>query len=304
MREIFIGIDGGGTKTKVLVEDGLGFELGSALSGPGNIRSVAGAWASINEGVDSALKKAGISLKDPYYKFHLGLGLAGTEVQESYEAFLKVPHSFDTLVLDSDAYAACLGVHGNKNGAIIIIGTGVIGFQVEEGERSRVGGWGFPHADEGGGAWLGMEVLRLSFKALDGRCERTPLLDTILKKFEATETSAKMLISFANHAKPNDFGSLVPLITEYLEREDPHAQTLVEKAAQEIGLVAKALEKKRDKNDVRYSGALPLCLLGGVAKFLSPFLSPEIRARCVPRQFDAAKGAIFMVKDYLKSIQE
>jgi glucosamine kinase len=299
MRDIFIGVDGGGTKTKVLVEDGLGFELGSAISGPGNIRSVAGAWNSVNEGIEMALKKASIELNDPNYRFHVGLGLAGTEVQEAYDAFLKVPHPFQTLILDSDAYAACLGVHGNKDGAIIIVGTGVIGFQVEAGFRSRVGGWGFPHADEGGGAWMGMEALRLTFKALDGRCEKSPLLDAILEKFEVAETSPQALISFANHAKPGDFGSIAPLVLQYLQSGDPYAKKLAERAAHEIDLVAFSLERKRDPERAKYRGPLPLCLLGGVSRFIEPFLAPEIRSRLVPRQFDAAKGAIFMVKSFL-----
>jgi glucosamine kinase len=300
MREIYIGVDGGGTKTKVLVEDGLGFELGTAIAGPGNIRSVAGAWASVNQGIEEALKNAGIDLSDKNYRFHVGLGLAGTEVQEARSAFLKFADAYPkyhSLVLDSDAYAACLGVHGNKNGAIIIVGTGVIGFQVEYGVRSRVGGWGFPHADEGGGAWLGMEALRLTFKGLDGRVEVTPMLEAIFQRFNQNQSE---LVSFANHAKPGDFASIAPLVLEHLNLGDVHAKALIAKASHEIDLVAFALEKKREKSQMGES-PLPLCLLGGISKFLEPYLSPEIRGRLVPRQFDAAKGAIFMVKDYLKS---
>ncbi len=301
MRDIFIGVDGGGTKTQILIEDGLGFELASAISGPGNIRSVAGAWNSVNEGIENALRKAGIDLHDPHYRFHAGLGLAGTEVKESYEAFLKVPHPFHTLVLDSDAYAACLGVHANKSGAIVIIGTGVIGFQIDRQKRSRVGGWGFPYADEGGGAWLGMEALRIAFKGLDARCEKTPLIEAILKKFQATEAHPESLVSFANQAKPGDFGSIAPLVLTYLDKRDPHAEDLLTRAAKEIECVIAALEKKRDLTERQYGVPLPLCLLGGIAKFLISFLSPEIQARLVPRQHDAAKGAIFMVKAHLKT---
>jgi glucosamine kinase len=308
MREIYIGVDGGGTKTQVSIEDGLGYELAHATSGPGNIRSVSGAWASVNAGIEMALTQAGIDLTDKNYKFHVGLGLAGTELLENKADFLKIPHPYHSLVLDSDAYAACLGVHGNKNGAIIIIGTGVIGFQVEAGLRSRVGGFGFPHADEGGGAWLGMEAIRLAFKSLDGRCETTPLLQAILEKFHVQQNSdPSPLVSFSTHAKPGDFGSMAPLVLEYLERGDFHSEKLIQRAAEEINLVALALEKKRNvyslaaqHQAVRSLEPLPLCLLGGVSRFLEPYLSPELRARLVPRKFDAAKGAIFMIKNHLK----
>ena len=164
-QDIYIGIDGGGTKSKVRVEDGAGKLLGQGVNGPSNIRlSVDVAWQSIYHALEEALKPVNISLDDTHnYRFHVGMGLAGCEVKEAYQEFLQRPHPFTTLELATDAHIACVGAHKGEDGAIIIVGTGVVGYQVQNGKGSKVSGWGFPHDDTGGGAWIGLEAVRLTF---------------------------------------------------------------------------------------------------------------------------------------------
>jgi glucosamine kinase len=50
---------------------------------------------------------------------------------------------------------------------LIAIGTGTVGYQIEGDKECKVGGWGFPHGDEGSGAWLGMEAVRMTLHWLD-----------------------------------------------------------------------------------------------------------------------------------------
>lgn len=141
-------------------------------------------WQSILNATHKELETISIKLDDNNYRFHAGLGLAGTGVPKAVKEFLSKSHPFTTLSLKSDAYAACLGAHGGQDGAIIIIGTGVIGMRIQGKEMIQVGGWGFPHSDEGSGAWLGIEAVRLTLQAHDGRIEFSPLLRAILQKFD------------------------------------------------------------------------------------------------------------------------
>jgi len=290
--DILIGVDGGGTKTKVEIEDGLGCKIGTGMGGPANIRSsVPLSWQSIQQGVAQALSQSDIRLEDARYRFHIGLGLAGTEVPEAEQAFLNVPHSYQTLVLNSDAYAACLGVHGGSDGAIIIIGTGTIGYQIVKGRATRVGGWGFPHSDEGGGAWLGMELCRLTFQWLDKRIKPSPLLEAVYEKFEHNIYS---LSTWANRATPGQYGELVPLLISFVEKKDVHAIDLIEQSAKCINSMWRGLERQTEET-------LPYCLLGGIAPFVQPHLDQRLQTRLVARQFDAPQGAIFMLKHHLAS---
>ena len=210
-KNIYIGIDGGGSKSKVYIEDAEHNSIGTAMSGPANIRlSVDTAWNSIYSSITDALANTGISLDNKNYDFHIGLGLAGVEVPSDRENFLARPHPFASLRLESDAYAACLGAHNNKDGAIIIIGTGVNGFQVQNGQTAQVSGWGFPHDDIGGGAWLGLRATQLVLQWLDGRIDTpTPLLEAIYGYFNNRQVE---IVSWANAANSTEFAKLAPFV--------------------------------------------------------------------------------------------
>ena len=71
--------------------------------------------------------------------------------------------------ITTDAHAACVGAHRGRDGGVIIVGTGSIGWAKLNGRHYRVGGWGLPVSDEGSGAWLGREALRRVLWAHDGR---------------------------------------------------------------------------------------------------------------------------------------
>ncbi len=285
--DIFVGLDGGGTKTQLIVEDANGNLIGEGRSGPSNIRlSASAAWNSIFDALEKALKNTDISLKDPHYQFHVGMGLAGTEILSSCESFLSKPHPFKTLTLRSDAYTACLGAHDGEDGDIIIIGTGVIGYQVYNSVESQVNGWGFPHGDEGGGAWLGMEALRLTLKWQDGRGERSEMLSAIYQQFNS---SLNEMVTWANSANSTKFAELAPYVLQYAEQKDTNALLLLQKSAKEIMQINHALTKIS-------TTALKCSLFGGIAPFIEPYLDNELKDRIVERKYDAAKGAILMVK--------
>ena len=89
---IFIGVDGGATKTHVRVENQAGELLGQGTGGPANIRlSIDKSWESIYSALEQALKPKQIHLEDKKYQFHIGMGLAGCEVKEMVEQFTARP---------------------------------------------------------------------------------------------------------------------------------------------------------------------------------------------------------------------
>jgi glucosamine kinase len=290
VQDIFIGVDGGGTKSKVRVEDSAGHLLGQSVGGPSNIRlSVEIAWQSIQQTLEEVLQLHHISLHDKNYRFHIGLGLAGCEVPEAKQDFLNRPHPFATVHLTSDAHVACVGAHGAEKGAIIIVGTGVVGYQIQDGVGIKVGGWGFPHDDEGGGAWLGLEAARMTFQWLDHRIEKSSLLEDIFAYFNQ---DLAQFVTWANRAHSTEFARLAPFVINHSQQEDPMAVRLMKKAAQAINRVGVALEKQQ----VEQLGPLPCCLFGGIAPFIEPWLSDELRHRLVVRQGDANLGAILLVR--------
>jgi glucosamine kinase len=290
IQDIYIGVDGGASKCKLRVEEASGKLLGEGLGGPANIRlSVQKTWESIQAPLREILQARGISIDDPAYRFHAGLGLAGLEVNEAKINFLKHPHPFTTLSLVSDAHIACLGAHAGQAGSIIIIGTGVIAYQIQETRIAQVGGWGFPHDDEGGGAWLGLEASRLCFQFLDKRRETSPLVESVFAFFNRDKDA---FITWANAANSSEFARLAPLVIQHRE-EDPHAQYLLKRASLAIQLVADALDRQA-------SEILPCSLFGGLATFIEPLLSDTLRNRFRKPLHDPNHAALQMIRDVVK----
>lgn len=292
---LFIGVDGGASKCIVRVENKSGKLLGRETSGPANIRlSVPQAWESIHSALDKILKPLDIKLHDPAFRWHAGMGLAGCEISSAYEAFLSQDHDFETLVISSDAHTACLGAHRGEDGAIIIIGTGSVGFQVEAGETTKVGGWGFPYDDEGGGAWLGFQAVKLVLQMLDGRLPPSDLARRIYAKFE---NDLELFISWVNQANSTAFAELAPFVIQQVEAGDPAALALMYEAASAINRIGEALSSAQSAHQ------LPCSLVGGIAPFIEPFLSEKLRAQLVPCQLTPDAGATLLLRDYLREVQ-
>lgn len=286
-QSLFIGVDGGATKCIVRVEDQNGKLLGRELSGPASIRlSVSQAWDSIYSALHKILQPLDISLNNKAFNWHVGMGLAGSELVSAKQAFLAEAHPFKTLAVSSDAHTACLGAHAGKDGAIIIIGTGVVGFQVVANQVSKVGGWGFPHDDEGSGAWLGLQAVKLTLQALDGRLPSCTIANLVYAKFE---NSMQLFLAWVNQANSTAFAELAPLIVQQAEARDPLALKIMQEAALTIDGIAVALQKASQAK-------LPLSLIGGIAPFMQPFLSAKLREQIRPCQLTPDAGAIILAR--------
>lgn len=286
-KDIFIGVDGGGTKSKLVMRDAAGNLLGAGRSGAANIRlCVDTALHSIDEAFQQALAEAKIDRNDSAYHFHLGLGLAGTEVPEACTEFLARLPYFDTVRMESDAYAACLGAHDGADGAILIVGTGVIGYKVTKGQHKRVAGWGFPYDDVGGGAWFGLHAIRYTLEWQDGRREVSPFLEAVFQSFHNSVTT---MVSWADKATATEYATLAPMVTRYLAQGDRWAIELAERSGEALCAVVDAL--------IQGDESFPLCLFGGLASFMEGYLKANLKLNVVSRKHDATEGAILMVRE-------
>ena len=206
---LYLGVDGGGTGCRAVVADELAV-LGRGAGGAANSRAVGvvAAWESVDAAVNAALTDAGLS-GDAKPLLQACFGLAGVGRPGDREAFLKHPHPFASMRLETDVHAALVGALGAEVGAVLAAGTGSMVYgQDASGRRYRVGGWGFPVGDEGGGAWLGLELARAALHAADGRGEASGLTGTVLRRYGGPEGVLQKL----HNAKPKDFADLAPLV--------------------------------------------------------------------------------------------
>jgi glucosamine kinase len=277
---LFLGVDGGGTRCRARLCNARGEMLGEGVAGPANIRfGVAQSFDAVLKAARQCFQKAGLA-HDQLKNTTACLGLAGATEPVYLAAALSFRHPFRTIIITTDAQAACAGAHGTGDGGIIIAGTGSIGWAQLGGHQHRVGGWGFPVSDEGSGAWLGCEALRRVLWAHDGRLEWSPLLRTIFATFER---DAHSIVRWMKMATPRDFGRITHEIVEYAARGDPVGRELMVLSAGHIDTLTARL---------RSLGVARIALFGGLAGSILPWLAPETRECLVEPKGDAVQGAL------------
>jgi glucosamine kinase len=208
------------------------------------------------------------------------LALAGASEPGCRAAAQRHEHPYRDAVVTSDAHAACVGAHGGRDGGVIVVGTGSIGWAALGGRRIRIGGWGPALSDEGSGAWLGREALRRVLWAHDGRIPWTGLLDQLFAKFQSDPHAVGQ---WASQAKPRELAALAPIIVDRIAEKDSTAVELMSMAAGHIDALGARLLAL---------GAPRLALMGGLARAVEPWLAGETRRHLVSPKGDALDGAL------------
>ncbi len=281
---LLLGVDGGGTKCRARLGDATGAKLGEASAGPANIRfGLERSFSAILRATTECLVQAGLSSKDSS-RITACLALAGATEPKLLAAAQDYPHPFRRAVVTTDAHAACVGAHGGRDGGIIIIGTGSIGWAERKGLHYRIGGWGWPISDEGSGAWLGHEALRRVLWAHDGRIEWSPLLRALFARFEQDPHA---ILQWTINAAPRDLGSFAPLVVEHATQNDRIGRELMQMAASYIDALAERLVA---------IGTQQLSLVGGLAEHIAPWLSPITKSHLLPPKGDALDGALHLAR--------
>ena len=280
MTHYYVGADGGGTSCRVRIRDPHGKLLGEAKSGSANI--LLGVDIALNSIIEATSKAAqGAGLDHTHFQYmHLGLALAGAEQKSTWHDFMALTHPFASLVLNTDAYGACLGAHNGESGAIMIAGTGSCGIYLAGSEQHVVGGREFPISDQGGGAIMGLRLIQKVLLAEDGIQEKTPLCHKVMAHFS---NDVDQIVSWSKHALPRDYGQFSPTIFHYAKSADPLALSLLKQTAEDIEMFICALHRK---------GATRICLMGSIAERIYDWLSPPVQQWIVEPQLDAIEGAL------------
>ncbi|MFN3860810.1 MAG: BadF/BadG/BcrA/BcrD ATPase family protein [Roseateles sp.] len=274
----WVGIDGGGTSTRALVADANGRIVGRGQAGASALnQGVEQAWRHIAEAIAQA-GVPGLALQD----CALGLGLSGTGVPAQLQAFVAADPGVARFTLVTDGLVALLGAHGGRPGALLISGTGSVAEALlEDGSRRMTGGWGWQIGDEGSGAWLGQQAMRLAHAAYDGRAPRGALAEAV---YAAAGASREALLAFCAQAGQGGYAALAPLVFAH-EQDDPAAAALLDQAARALDALVEALHP-----------TLPLALAGSIAERLAPRLSPALQARRVEPQGEPVAGALWLIQ--------
>lgn len=174
----YLGVDGGGTKTRFALIDSDGRLLGEAELGTTYHPHVGldGVRAVLAEGLAKVLGAAKLTPADIGYAF-FGLPAYGedsratTQLQACPAAILG-HHRY---ACDNDMVCGWAGSLACADGINIVAGTGSIGYGQRRGSAARAGGWGEAFSDEGSAYWIAMRGLNAYSRMSDGRLPKGPL---------------------------------------------------------------------------------------------------------------------------------
>lgn len=262
-QRLFLGVDGGGTKTRAVVVDAAGIERGAATGAGANPHraGVERAVEAITATATEAARLAGARLP----LAAAWLGLSGLDAPADYAALAPRLASLagaTHLVNDAELLLAALPA---QVGVALIAGTGSIAVgRNAAGATTRVGGWGHALGDEGSGYALGGAALVAAARAADGRGEPTILLERILSAWGLAE--ARQLI--ARVYAGADGGATAPVaqvatvVLQAARDGDAVAQGIVQRGADELALAT--LTTARALGFGSAAAPLPLALGGSL----------------------------------------
>lgn len=273
-----IGVDGGGSGTRVVLGDAHGRELALAASGPSGLGlGIERAWQAILAGCTEAFRQAGVAPQ--WERCVLGCGLAGFNNPDWLAAFHAQAPKLAGLAVEHDAYTTLLGAHGGAHGVIVALGTGSVAAAADGvGECRIASGFGFPSGDEASGAWLGLRIVVYAQQALDGRAPLDALAQALLERVGAQDRDG--LIVWLCNANQTAYASLAPIVIAHASH--PFAARLLKEAGEEIGKMITALDA---------SGELPVALCGGLGQPLRDYVPQHLQARLRAPLGDSAHGA-------------
>lgn len=274
-----IGVDGGGTGCRAVVADLDCVVLGRGQSGPANIATNT---AQAVESVMAAIREAWHAAQLSPIQMQAAccvLGLAGANNSKSVSDFLR-HFPFAAPYVCDDRETSLRGALGDGDGCLAAIGTGSFFCLRQAGKDADIGGWGAAISDEGSGAFLGRELLRLCLLAEEGRLDHSNLTQSVYEDFFASKS---ILSEFAVHAAPGELAVFAKQIVAAADLGDVNGEKLLSEGARDVVSCIQA---------TGFCGQVPLCLIGGLAAAYAERLPQTMRKYIVPPKGGALDGAL------------
>ena len=287
MAKYYIGIDGGGSKTKFLCFDSAGRECGSATT--------VGTYCA-QDGIDAVLGrlKDGIAqcLPEETMDVLIGFGMPAYGENRELDALAaqRIRDAFSPMCvhIDNDAAIGWAGSLAMKPGISVVAGTGSIAYGRDAtGKTERCGGWHEFFSDEGSGYWLGKQLLQLFSQESDGRLAKTTLYDLVCSELSLREDFdiIKLVNERYAHSRKNT-AALQTILLKAAKSGNPRALDSYDRASSELcRLIMTVLNKldfpEREKVTVSYQGGL-----FSIPDLIRNPVAHKVRAAAFPREID------------------
>jgi N-acetylmuramic acid 6-phosphate etherase len=302
--DLYLGLDGGGTRTVALLaradaSGGSWVVLGRGEAGPSNPHAV-GAERS-QQALDEAVGKAFVAAGLPRAAVAAAcLGLAGAgrpEDQAPIRDWAARVRLAGAVEVTADA-PLLLGAGTPQGwGLALVAGTGSMAFaRAPDGRTARAGGWGHLLGDEGSGYALAVAGMRAVAQAADGRGAPTVLSERLLAPLGLRRPQELIAAVYAGGLDRTALAALAPAVLGAAEEGDAAAATIVRDAAEQLAATGVAAVRALGLEP----SAVPAALAGGVLlaspgyrkRVLDHLAGLGYRAEPVALVHEPAEGAV------------
>lgn len=255
MNALVLGLDGGGTKTHLVVAGADGrIAFGAAGGGVNpmdnphwrdNLEEVLRQPQSLH----SSIRFAVLGL--PGYAEVSGVTRM---VDETVAQLLPVPHRNE-----NDVHVALVGAFLDGPGTLVLAGTGAMAMAQTDDQRViRVGGWGEVFSDEGSAYWIGQQALRHASQVLDGRSAALPFAAALLNSMGITsEDPHDGLVGWCLTRKHprSEIAALALFVDRLADAGNPTALSIMNEAASELSAQLQAAQRLSGQTGQPWSAA-------------------------------------------------
>ncbi|MBN2311543.1 MAG: hypothetical protein JXR94_21375 [Candidatus Hydrogenedentes bacterium] len=257
MSEMWLAVEGGGTKTRVLLADTECAIVARAVGGPASpmyikqgeyLRKVLPMLKRIKRLAD----KAGGQVSTAGFGGPMATGIVMNAVRSVFG---------EVHVVHAGEMEIALAVNGLRHGVALIAGTGATCAGITpDGKRASCGGFGAQFGDEGCGYWIGREAVAAARRANEGRGPQSSL-GARLCEFYAIGTLTHILrfCDKSGHVPVPKVAACVPCVFEAARDGDVVAKSICRAAGRALGRLLVAVVER-----LGHEEPVPVAMTGGV----------------------------------------
>jgi len=239
---MFLGVDGGGTKTAFVLADERGRVLAAHDEGSLYHPEVGldGVLATLRRGAAQVARAAGIA-PDAFAGAWVGLPAFGEDsrVQAELAALPARALPGIPVACGNDLECSHAGALGGADGISLVAGTGSMTWGTWRGRSVRCGGWGEVFGDEGSAYWIAREGLALFSRMSDGRAERGPF-HALIRERTGLDSDLDLSGRVVNDGARSAVAAFAVAVHDAARAGDPAARAILRRAAGELADLVRA----------------------------------------------------------------
>ena len=274
----YAAVDGGGTKTALVIVDAAGNEIARNTTTTSNAAVIghANAGAVMQELISGTCAAAGIALP----LAGLWCGLSGSDRPEDQVKLRPhLEHLASHIRFTNDAELA-MGALPQEVGVVLVSGTGSIAFgRNSEGNRHRVGGWGHIFGDYGSGYDVARKALYQYSAAIDGYGPPTSLVEVFGRHFDLPDPYSLINRIYDPATTKGDIARLSRLVVAEAEAGDAVSTQILHEVANDLAVYADAVARVLD-----LGSPIDLALVGGMLTHVPRFEQRVLQQLTITRR--------------------